>query len=245
MSVAIIIPARMKSARFPGKPLADLNGKPMIQWVVERAKKARDVSTVVVATDDDTIKKTIEDFGGTAVLTSPNAASGTDRVAEAAEQISADVIVNVQGDEPLIDPQVIERTIELVRYRRFPMATAVTPFRSAQDVQDPNLVKVVTNVMGSAIMFSRLPIPYSRQGVPEQGPWISRQHIGIYVYTREALMRLHSTKPVAMEFTEGLEQLRALAYGIDIGVVEVDYQSVGVDTPEDLERVKRIMREKK
>lgn len=242
MTVAIIIPARMQSVRFPGKPLADLNGKPMIQWVVERSKKTKDVSEVLVATDDERIFKTVEDFGGKAVMTSRDHATGTDRVAEAASYIKSDIIVNVQGDEPLIDPLAIQSALELVRYHRFPMATAMTPFLTADAIRDPNVVKVMTDVTGRAIYFSRHPIPYSREKIPAQGPWISKQHIGIYVYTREALARLSSISPVDAERAEGLEQQRALAYGIDIGVAEVGSAAIGVDTPADLERVKQMLK---
>lgn len=238
MDVAIVIPARMASTRFPGKPLADLLGKPMIQWVFDRSRKARGIQETVIATDDPQIQKVASEFGAKVLMTSPTAASGTDRVAEAAERLSADIIVNVQGDEPLIDCKVIEAAVDLVRSGRFAMATAATPFRAAAEILDANRVKVVTDVMGRAISFSRHPIPYSRVAPPEIGPWICRQHVGLYVYRREALARLAAARPVSMEQTEGLEQLRALAYGIDIGVADVEYECFGVDTASDLEVAK-------
>lgn len=242
VKVLTIIPARFASTRFPGKPLADIHGKPMIQWVYERACQARGISDTVVATDDLRIFQAVQAFGGRVVMTSPHHSSGTDRIAEVADQIPADVYVNVQGDEPLILPEVIEKAVELVRSGRFSIGTVMTPLKSAQELHDPSVVKVITDQNQRAIYFSRHPIPYSRGVEPALGqPFASLRHVGLYVYSREALLRFRSLAPSSLEKGEMLEQLRALSEGIPIGVAEVDFISVGVDTPEDLDLVRKIL----
>jgi 3-deoxy-manno-octulosonate cytidylyltransferase (CMP-KDO synthetase) len=241
-AVVIVIPARYASTRLPGKILADIHGKPMIQWVYERACLARCALRVVVATDDKRIEQAVRGFGGEVVMTSPELPSGTDRVAVVADQIQGDVFVNVQGDEPLIDPRSIDAAAELVVSGRFGMATLMTPLQSEQELVDPSVVKVVADRKGRAIYFSRYPIPYSRGERPAQArDFVSRRHVGLYVFDRATLARFRSLAPSSLEQAEVLEQLRALADGIAIGVAHTEFRAVGVDTPEDLDRVRKIL----
>lgn len=240
--VVTVIPARYGSTRLEAKPLADINGKPMVQWVYERARQARGISSTIVATDDERIARVVRDFGGEVMLTSPDLKSGTDRVAAVADRVEGDIFVNVQGDEPLIVPEAIEQAVELVRSGRFPIGTVMTPLNTPNELHDPSVVKVIADKDGRSIYFSRLPIPYSRG--PEPGPGEGhhcRRHVGLYVYSRPALMRFRSLPPSLLEKAEVLEQLRALADGMAIGITEVHFTSVGVDTPEDLETVRRIL----
>jgi len=243
MKIAAIIPARFASTRLEGKPLADICGKTMIQRVYERAKAAN-LSDVVVATDDERILRTVMSFGGRAVMTSSAHASGTDRVAEAASQIKADIIVNLQGDEPLIDPALIEAAVAPVRDTSgVDMSTLKTPIVHEQEYLDPNAVKVVTDSDGFALYFSRSPLPFCRNGFSGL-PCLPYKHIGLYVFRREFLFEFTRMKPTPLELSESLEQLRALENGRRIKVVEVRYNPVSVDTPEDLERVRMIIKER-
>ncbi len=239
MQVIAVIPARMGSTRLASKPLVDIHGKPMVQWVYERAKAASSVHRVIVATDHPQIVDAVREFGGEAILTDSALPSGTDRVAAIADQVKGDVFVNVQGDEPFMDSRAIDGAVKLVVSGRFSMATAMTPLRSQEELLDPGCVKVIADAQGRAIYFSRFAIPYSRGEVPHSG-FISRRHVGLYVYTRETLMTFRSLAPSAIEKGEVLEQLRALENGITIGITEVDFVSVGVDTAEDLERARRL-----
>jgi 3-deoxy-manno-octulosonate cytidylyltransferase (CMP-KDO synthetase) len=237
--VIIVIPARYSSTRFPAKPLADILGKPMIQWVYEQSKKTSGIAEVYVATDDERIANVVRGFGGHAVMTSSEIQSGTDRVAAVADQIQADIYVNVQGDEPLIDPVAIEKAVELVSSKRFSLGTLMTPLKSESELRDPSVVKVISDQMSRAIYFSRHPIPYSRGPLPDPGqPFACMRHVGLYVYRRDALMKFRELPASSLEKAEVLEQLRALDYGMSIGITEVDFVSMGVDTPEDLEKVK-------
>jgi 3-deoxy-manno-octulosonate cytidylyltransferase (CMP-KDO synthetase) len=248
MRAVIVIPARMGSRRFPGKVLAHLAGKPLIEHVYGRAQKAKGVEDVIVATDSDDVMSAVTAFGGRAVMTSPDHASGTDRIAEVASGLDCDIIVNVQGDEPLMEPSTIEAVIGLLEDSSADMGTAAVRIRSDETARDPNSVKVVFGKDGFAQYFSRSPIPYHRD------IWKSRadvsagrgvklyKHIGIYSYRREALMRLSELRPTELEMTERLEQLRALESGMHIKVAVVDSDTPGVDTPEDLERVIRLMK---
>ncbi len=239
MISAALIPARMGSTRFPGKPLVDLAGKPIIQWVYERASQAVSVSRVVVATCDAEIADAVTGFGGEVVMTSDKHRSGTDRIAEAARDIKADVIVNVQGDEPLIDPCSIDRAVEpLLHDESIVMSSLMVPI-DREAAKDPNLVKVVVNVKGFALYFSRSPIPYERNPVQ-----LILGHVGLYAYRRDFLMKFASLEPTPLEKAESLEQLRALEHGFKIKMLEVADRPLGVDTPEDLERVRRILRAK-
>lgn len=243
MKIAAVIPARFASTRLEGKPLADICGKTMVQRVYERAQAAG-LSDVVVATDDERIFKAVKAFGGKAVMTSPLHTSGTDRVAEAAFAIDAEIIVNLQGDEPLIDPALIEAAVEPMRHvPGLAMSTLKTPITHEEEYLDPNAVKVVTDNDGFALYFSRSPVPFCRKGFSGL-PVPAYKHIGLYVFRRDFLFEFTKMKPTPLEISESLEQLRALENGRRIKVVEVRYNPVSVDTPEDLERVRKIVKEK-
>ena len=240
MAVVAIIPIRYASTRFPGKPLALIGGKPMIQHVYENTCKTPGLSRVIVATDDARIVKTVGDFGGEVVLTSKKHASGTDRVAEVARKLKAEWVINVQGDLPFVRPQTILNSLRpLTRDRSIPMGTARTPIFQEEEWLNPNVVKVVTDARGFALYFSRAPIPHTRRAA--NGIWGYR-HVGVYVYRREFLLKFSRMRPTLLERTEGLEQLRALSNGYRIRVADVDEPSVEVDTPEDLERAEAYLK---
>lgn len=241
MSVIIIIPARLGSTRLPEKALAAIHGKPMIQLVYERACQVRGVDDVLVATDHARIAGAVEAFGGKAVMTPESLASGTDRVAFVAERHkNASIVVNVQGDEPMLDPRSVEGSLELVRSGRFPMATPAAPLESPELLQNPNVVKVLVATDGRAVYFSRFGIPYSRGPVPGRAADLAvRHHLGVYAYTSETLRKFAALARSPWEAAESLEQLRALYHGIPIGVSEAARASIGVDTHEDLEAVRR------
>lgn len=246
MGVTVIIPARYASTRFPGKPLADLCGKPMIQWVYERSSLCRSVGRVVVATDDARIAEAVTAFGGEVVMTRVDHATGTDRLAEVAAGLDDELIVNVQGDEPLIDPTMIEAAVApLLADSSIPMGTLKTPLTSMEEFLNPNVVKVVTDRHGFALYFSRAPIPYARDFCQElEQRWhelATARHIGLYVYRREFLLRYPHLPVTPLENQECLEQLRALEHGYRIRVAETRLVGQGVDTPEDLERVKAFL----
>lgn len=242
MKVVSIIPARWGSTRFEGKPMADINGKPMIQRVCERAKAARLINGVTVATDDERIFKAVTSFGGAAVMTSAKHASGTDRIAEAIKNIDADIVVNVQGDEPLIEPSAIDAAVApMIEDLSLQVCTLKTIIIDEHEYRDPNVVKVVTDKDGFALYFSRSPVPFARRPFQEIRAY---KHIGLYVYRREFLSRFASMKPTGLEIAESLEQLRALENGVKIKVVETAYNPISVDTPEDLERVRGIFKAK-
>lgn len=234
-----LIPARYGSSRFPGKPLADLDGKTMIEHVYRRAAAARLVDAVAVATDDDRILRAVEAFGGIAVLTAPTHASGTDRLAEVAARLACDIIVNVQGDEPLLDPEDIDRAI--APFDSLPtisMTTLRAPIGDPQDYHDPHVVKVVVDGHGDALYFSRAPIPGARDDSSSPQAW---QHIGLYAYRRDFLIQIAALPQTPLERQESLEQLRVLEHGFRIRTVEVQHASIGVDVPEDLARVRRLL----
>lgn len=242
MRVVAVIPARYASTRLPGKPLSKIHGKPMIQWVYERTRQARGLDSVLVATDDTRIMEAVAGFGGQAVMTSSELQSGTDRVAAVAEMHPADVYVNVQGDEPMMDPGAIEAAVELVTSGKFQMSTVMTPMTDVADLSNMAVVKVIADRTGRALYFSRFPIPYSRKTQPEPGEaFVCRRHVGLYVYTRETLFRIRSLPVSDIERGESLEQLRAMMDGISIGITEVDFTSIGVDTPEELEKVRKAL----
>ncbi len=235
MSAVVIIPARFGSTRFPGKPLVPLKGKPLIQHVYENSSGSRLASGVIVATDSKDIFDAVVSFGGKAVMTSPAHRSGTDRVAEAAGACDYDIIINVQGDEPLIKPAMIDDVIGLLDDGRASIGTLAKRLKSPEETADPNVVKVVFDPEGFALYFSRAPIPYPRDG----GPSEAFKHIGIYSYRKEALRRLAALPPSRLELIEKLEQLRALEAGMKIKVKETRFDTIGVDTPEDLKRVEK------
>ena len=243
MNVIGIIPARFASTRFPGKPLALIAGKPLIRHVVERCRQAGSLSDVIVATDDARIRDAVQGFCRVE-MTSPTHPSGSDRIAEVASRCACDAIVNIQGDEPLIDPSVIDAVARALAAAE--MSTAATPIRSPEEYDSPNVVKVVVSAGGQALYFSRRTIPYLRDAasgsVSEQlAAFPFLKHLGIYGYRRETLLRLVRFPVSPLEAAEKLEQLRALENGIPIAVVRVDYDSVGVDVPADVERVERIL----
>ena len=254
-NVIAIIPARHESTRLPGKLLLPIGGRPLILHTLDRARAAANVSRVIVATDDERIRDVVCKDGGEAVLTSPDHTSGSDRLAEVAERLSGGcIVVNVQGDEPLISPRTIERAVDAVlEDESIDIATTSEAISDARDVLDPNAVKVVTDAGGLALYFSRSPIPYPRTAVQEYGSLNAalerepkllkyfRKHTGLYVYRREYLMEFTRLRRTRLEELEMLEQLRALENGARIKVVEVDESSIGVDTAEDLERVRQII----
>lgn len=233
-TVAVVIPARYASTRLPGKPLAQIDGRPLIWYVWEKAKESACAARVVVATDDERIADAVRGFGGEAVMTSPACASGTDRVAEAARGLSEEIVVNLQGDEPLIHPSVIDAVAgPLILDPAVQMATAALPREDPDGYARPSVVKVVIDDRGDALYFSRAPIPHYR----DAGRGRYRKHLGIYGYRREFLFRVAALPPSPLEEAERLEQLRVLQHGFRIRVVDVRYDSVGVDTPEDLRSV--------
>jgi 3-deoxy-manno-octulosonate cytidylyltransferase (CMP-KDO synthetase) len=253
-----IIPARYSSTRLPGKPLIDIKGKPLIQYVYERVK-ASSVQQVIVATDDERIAAAVKGFGGEAVLTSPHHRSGTERVAEVAAGVEAEIVVNAQGDEPLIQPEDIDRAI--VPFSHDPaimVTTLITPLLNGADLYNPHVVKVTVNHDGFALYFSRSPIPYPRKVLEKAGDKLlkeielikqldkkelrgSWQHIGLYAFRRDFLLKLTALPPSALEKQEGLEQLRILENGYKIKTVICSAPSLGIDTPEDVERFKSLI----
>jgi 3-deoxy-manno-octulosonate cytidylyltransferase (CMP-KDO synthetase) len=240
LSAIAVIPARFHSTRLPGKALAEIDGRPMIEHVYRRASAARLVSAVIVATDDERIARAVEAFGGEARLTSASHQSGTDRLAEVARSLSCDLVVNVQGDEPLIEPAMIDEAIApFGPDPSLAMSTLRRLVDDPHDLQNPNVTKVVVDREGYALYFSRAAVPFVRDGCPPAPAW---RHIGLYVYRRECLLRLAGLAPTALERSEALEQLRALEHGIRIKAVETRHDSIGVDTPADLERVRRLFR---
>jgi 3-deoxy-manno-octulosonate cytidylyltransferase (CMP-KDO synthetase) len=243
MNVIGIIPARYASTRFPGKPLALIAGKPLIQHVVERCQQARGLSEVVVATDDTRIWEVAQNFCRTE-MTSPDHPSGTDRLAEVVKRCDCDAAVNIQGDEPLIDPAVIDAVAGALA--NCEMSTAATRIQSAGEYDNPNVVKVVVNAAGRALYFSRRTIPYLRDAA--SGPIAGQlaafpflKHLGIYGYRRATLLRLVGFPVSPLENAEKLEQLRALENGVPIAVVQVEHDSVGVDVPADVAKVEKIL----
>jgi len=233
LTATVIIPARFGSTRFPAKIVASETGKPLVQHVVERVKLCRRVQTILVATDDQRIVDALARYDTRTVMTSPAHQSGTDRIAEVARSLPADVeiIVNVQGDEPEIEPEVVDELIERMENSDDVMATAATPFPNGADPNDPNLVKVVMSSEGRALYFSRSPIPYRRDSTQVDPPPYYL-HLGIYAYRRDFLVRFASWPPTTLEMTEKLEQLRALEHGKPIYVLTVNRATHGIDTPE-------------
>ena len=241
-----IIPSRYGSSRFPGKPLHLLCGKPLVAWVVEAVKKAKTLDDVIVATDDDRIVAAVEAHGGKAVMTPSELPSGTDRIACAAGDFADDdILVNIQGDEPLISPDLIDALVcRMKEGTKWDMATAVTPIKSLDDLNAKTVVKVVLDRDDGALYFSRAPIPCDRDHVPDiaSGLWV--RHLGIYAYRGAFLKKYISEPPCDLEKTEKLEQLRALWMGAKIAVIRTDDEGVGVDTPEDAVRIEAILRER-
>jgi len=241
IKTAAVIPARYGSTRFPGKVLAELCGKPMIQWVYEKAADSI-ADEVIIATDDPKVARAVEGFGGRAVMTSPNHPSGTDRISEAVRGLDCDIIINVQGDEPLIPTSVIDGLIRKMQEdASIEMSTVAVPRLRSEIENDPNKVKVVFDERNFALYFSRSIVPYLREGGKDAKTYL---HWGIYAYRRETLERFVRLPEGRLESCEKLEQLRALENGIRIYVMLSDLESIGVDTPEDLKRAEMKIREK-
>ncbi|WP_219861220.1 3-deoxy-manno-octulosonate cytidylyltransferase [Vreelandella piezotolerans] len=236
--VALVIPARYGSSRLPGKPLADLLGKPMVQWVYEKAQRVPSAQTVVVATDDERIADAVRAFGGNVVITSPNHPSGTDRLVEVMGQVEADIYINLQGDEPLIRPEDVEQLAQGMLFD--PSVDVGTLYHAIEDeeAQNPNVVKVVLGQAGNALYFSRSPIPFPREG--DQHPGF-KKHVGVYAYRKRILEQYAHLPASALEQTEQLEQLRLLSAGVSIRAFQVEPTGPGVDTPACLEKVRAIL----
>jgi 3-deoxy-manno-octulosonate cytidylyltransferase (CMP-KDO synthetase) len=243
VNIVVVIPARYGSTRLPGKPLVSLAGKPMIQRVYERARMAERADRVIVATDDERIVKAVESFGGEARMTRPDHRTGTERVAEVAAHVEGDVFVNVQGDEPLLDPLAIDTAVNaLLEEPAASIATVATPIKTPADIMDPNIVKTVLDFDGNALYFSRAPIPWVRDTA---GKVLARhlKHLGLYVFQRDALLEYPTLPQGDLERIEQLEQLRWMENGWKIRVAEVEHDAVSVDVPGDVERVEKLIRD--
>jgi len=240
MKSVIVIPARYGATRFPGKSLARLLGRPMIQWVWEAASRSRLAEQVIVATDDDRIADVAAKFGADVVMTKKSHLSGTDRIAEVADKISAQLYINVQGDEPLLSSGAVDDLIRgMAESPRVPIGTLAHPIEKEAEWRSPEVVKVVCNRHNEALYFSRSPLPFMRTWNPKAR---LLRHVGIYAYRASALATFVSLKPSALELAESLEQLRALEHGMTIQVIETKYRCLGVDTPADLARVEAVLR---
>ena len=241
--VLAVIPARYGSTRLPGKPLAMVAGKPMIQHVYEGVKRAKRVTEVVVATDDQRIVDAVRACGGNAVMTNPEARSGTDRVAEVAFANAETVVINIQGDEPLVHPEMVDQLAAFLEQNQsVPMASLMTRLRRAEDLANPNVVKVVIDREGFALYFSRAPIPWQRANPPARpATEYVYKHLGIYGYQRDFVLRFPKLPPTELEQLEQLEQLRALEHGHRIKMMETPHETFGVDTPEDLQKVDAML----
>lgn len=255
MRTLAVLPSRFQASRFPGKPLALIAGKPMIQWVFEAAQQADGVDRVVVATDDERIASTVRGFGGEAVMTDPALPSGTDRTAAALAALgeSFDCVLNIQGDEPAMHPETVAAVVALMREQPdLPMGTAACPFANADELFNPNAVKVVVDDQRRALYFSRSPIPYIRHSSifePDFRPWMApeqlgafQRHLGLYAYRPDTLRAFTHLAPHPLEQIEMLEQLRALAAGIPIGVAATPHLSLGVDVPADVAAAEALLR---
>ena len=245
MKAAGIIPARYASTRLPGKPLKPILGKPMIQRVYERSSQADVLDLVCVATDDERIARVVEGFGGRAIMTAKDHSSGTDRLAEAVGSIDADVVVNIQGDQPFIDPIMIGEAVQpLLDDASLEMSTIIHPISKPEDIEDTGVVKTVVDLNGYALYFSRSLIPYPQKDIPHA----VYEHVGLYVYRRDFLIKLAQLEPTPLEQIESLEQLRVLEHGYRIRVVvtqcsDNEFSGFSIDTPEDLERAEDMLRE--
>jgi len=257
MRTLAVLPSRFQASRFPGKPLAPIAGKPMIQWVFEAARRAEGVDRVVVATDDERIAATVRGFGGEAVLTDPALPSGTDRTAAALALLGEpfDCVLNIQGDEPAMHPETVAALVALMRDQPdLPMGTAACPFAQVDELFNPNAVKVVVDDHRRALYFSRSPIPYLRSSTrfePDFRPWMKpeqltffKRHLGLYAYRPDTLRAFTQLPPHPLEQLEMLEQLRALAAGIAIGVADTPFLSLGVDVPGDVPAAEALLRER-
>lgn len=246
MTSVCVIPARYASSRLPGKPLSLIANKPMIQWVYEQAVKSKQIDRVVIATDHKKIKDTVESFGGEVILTSPDLPSGTDRVAAAVQLIDTDIVINLQGDEPFVEPELLNSMVLAFSDSEIYMATPIKKIESDEDLMDPNLVRVVKDVNNYALYFTRNVIPYLRDFNKEE--WLPNfnfyKHVGIYAYRKSFLNILTKLPESSLEKAERLEQLRVLENGYKIYTVETDYDSMSVDTSEDLKKANQLLNKK-
>ena len=240
--VVVVIPARYGSTRLPGKPLILLAGKPMIQRVFEQAKLSKRVHQVIVATDDERIVKAVREFGGEAKMTRPDHRTGTERVAEVAAHVEGDIFVNVQGDEPLLDPEAVDTAVSsLLEEPQATISTVATPIKTPADIMDPNVVKTVLDFESNALYFSRAPVPWVRD-TASKIQVRHLKHLGLYVFQRDALLEYPTLPQGELEKIEQLEQLRWLENGWKIRVAEVAHDAVSVDVPEDVARVEKLLR---
>lgn len=250
-NVVVVIPARWGSVRFPGKPLAEICEKPMIVWVIEQARQAKQASDVIVATDDQRIFDAVQSVGGKVVMTSPEHVSGSDRIAEVASDLNCDIVVNVQGDEPLMPPVNIDQVVQaLVDHPDVSVSTLMVPITSREELADPNVVKVVVDKKGRALYFSRSPIPHDRDAQSSNAQSTAGdlpghagvfKHLGLYAYRRSFLLEFTRMSPTPLELKEKLEQLRILENGFSIQVVQSEHDSIGVDSKEDLVKIEKIL----
>jgi 3-deoxy-manno-octulosonate cytidylyltransferase (CMP-KDO synthetase) len=241
--VVVVIPARYGAKRLPGKPLIQLAGKPMVQRVYERAKLAKTASRIIVATDDDRILQAVKGFGGEALMTRADHRTGTERVAEIAAHVEGDVFVNVQGDEPLLDPVAVDTAVNaLLEEPNADVATVATPIKIPADIMDPNVVKTVLDFDGNALYFSRAPVPWVRD-TANKIQVRHLKHLGLYVFQRAALLEYPTLPQGELERIEQLEQLRWMENGVKIRVAEVEHDAVSVDVPEDVARVEKLLQE--
>ncbi len=241
MRTIAVIPARYSSKRLPGKPLAEIHGKTMIERVYERVSRATRLDEVLVATDDERIHDAVLRFGGSSVMTSSSHLSGSDRIAEAVRNLDYDLVVNVQGDLPLLPPGDIDTAVGLAEKSPGAIATLRHPISDRATVLNPNVVKVAADLRGFALYFSRSPIPWPGPDGSPLPPAVYFKHIGLYVYSKERLLSLASLPPTSLELQEGLEQLRAMAHGVPIRLEDAEMESVTVDTEADLERAREIV----
>jgi len=235
MHVTAIIPARYGSSRFPGKPMAKILGKTMLQWVYEASSMSKHVQRTIIATDDRRIKENADEFSAEVLLTSSLHKTGTDRICEVASKIDTDIVLNIQGDEPLLKPSIIDSLAEaLVNEKGLQVSTVATELKSVAELENPNVVKVLVNSLGNAIYFSRLPVPFQKNNTQT---FCSLRHVGIYAFRKNYLLKFANMPQSKLEIAEGLEQLRVLESGTNIKVIKTCHTLIGVDTPEDLEKV--------
>lgn len=246
MKTVCVIPARYASNRFPGKPLVKIAGRYMIERVYNQARLTKNIDRVIVATDDERIFKVVEDFKGEVIMTNPLLPSGTDRVCEAVKDINADVVINLQGDEPFVAPELLEELVNVFVDEHIQIATPVCRIENDIEIGDPNVVKVVKDMKGFALYFSRSPIPYIRDlsMKPLSENYMVYKHIGIYAYRKDCLEKLTKLNESSLEKSEKLEQLRFLENGYNIYTLTTDYNSISVDTPEDLEKINKMLQDK-
>jgi 3-deoxy-manno-octulosonate cytidylyltransferase (CMP-KDO synthetase) len=245
MEAVAVIPARYKSSRFEGKVLADIFGKPMLQYVWESAKEAKLLDEVIIACDDERVKEVAQGFGAKVMMTAKEHLSGTDRIAEVVALMDVKVVVNIQADEPLIKPVMIDSIVDaLLKDKSLEMATLMKRIKDPEEINNPNVVKVVVDKNNFALYFSRAPIPYKAKDSSVKEP-VYFKHIGIYGYTKDFLFTYKNIPASILEETEKLEQLRVLSEGFKIKVLETKYETIGVDTPQDLERLKEYLKKEK